>query len=53
VDEQLLGWVNLGPAGSPSRKRGVEDGPVDLSRLVTSLTDEDRPFRPGSRSATG
>jgi nitroreductase len=49
-DERLLGWVNIGPPGSHSRKRQGQNGPVDLGALVTVLADEERPF--GSGSAT-
>lgn len=42
--EQLLGWVNLGPAGAPSRKPRGTEGPVDLGALVTRVGDVDRPF---------
>jgi hypothetical protein len=42
--EQLLGWVNLGPAGSLSRKSAGVEGPVDLSTVVTVVDADDRPF---------
>ncbi len=51
-EERLLGWVNLGPPGSPSRKPRGEDGPVDLGALVTRVGDDDRPFGPGNLTAT-
>ena len=47
-DERLLGWVNLGPPGSPSKKPRGEDGPVDLGALVTLVGEDDRPFGSGT-----
>ena len=43
-DERLLGWVNVGRPGSPSRKRQAEERPINLSELVTVVDADDRPF---------
>lgn len=52
-DEQLLGWVNIGSPGTPSRKRTAAEGPVDLAGLVTLVGEEDRPFEPQPGGPTG
>jgi nitroreductase len=42
--EQLLGWVNLGTPGEPSRKKdGASTAPV-LEGLVTMVGSDNRPF---------
>jgi len=39
-DERLLGWVNIGSAGEPSRKKsGSEQPPVGLTGLVSVVDD--------------
>jgi nitroreductase len=42
--ERLLGWVNLGSPGEPSRRKGPGRHEAELGELVTVVDDGNRPF---------
>jgi nitroreductase len=42
--ERLLGWVNLGSAGGPGRKKESDPEDTGIGGLVTVIGEDDRPF---------